>query len=102
MQKFIFIFIFLILIFSSFVLGLGVSPGKIEFDFTPNTQYNFEMKIYNTPIPIDRLVEIYVSFSKLDSDLVSEFENILELESADLIFTENDDIKSLNVNVNNV
>ena len=100
MQKFIFIFIFLILIFSSFVLGLGVSPGKIEFDFTPNTQYNFEMKIYNTPIPIDRLVEIYVSFSKLDSDLVSEFENILELETADLIFTENDDIKSLNVNVN--
>src|SRR3989344_2928916 len=76
-KLFCIIFLFVIL---PVVSGLGVSPGKIEIDFSPNLKTSFNMTVYNSPAR-NQDVKLYVGFSALDSDLISEFENIISLDT---------------------
>jgi hypothetical protein len=94
-----FFFIFLIIIFISPVLGLGVSPAKIEMEFNPNLQTSFEMGVHNYP-PKNYDVEIYSSLKKLDPEIIEEFRNIISLSNSEMTFKNNEDKKALTVNLN--
>src|SRR3989344_3685459 len=95
-KLFCIIFLFVIL---PVVSGLGVSPGKIEIDFSPNLKTSFNMTVYNSPAR-NQDVKLYVGFSALDSDLISEFENIISLDTESFSFTEQDTTKIIKVNIN--
>jgi len=91
--------ILLILILSNLVYGLGVSPGKFLVDFKPNLTTSFEMGVYNYPAK-NQDVDVYVSYSELDKDVVSEFRNVISLEKTELTFTQQEGMKTLNVSIN--
>lgn len=83
--KFFFIFLFF-LFFSNSVLGLGISPGRVEIDFEPNLQTSFEMAAVNRPAR-DQVAEIYYDLKLLGEDLAYEYENVVSFERNKIPFT---------------
>ena len=94
-------FLLFLLFFFSFngVLSLGVSPGVVEIDFEPNLQTSFEMTVINYPLE-EQVAEIYPYFITLDSEVIEEFEDIIDLETITMPFTKEESRKSLTVNFN--
>lgn len=98
MKKIFIVVLVLIIFFIPWVLGLGVSPGKIQLDFKPNSTVSFEITIINNP-PKDQNVRLYTGLSHLDKDLFYEFENVVKLESENFLFSKNNPEKKVKVNV---
>jgi len=95
------IFLCLLLGFLTFpsVFSLGVSPGIVEIDFTPNFKTNFQMGVVNTPAK-DQDVEVYVNLFQINEDVREEFRDIISLEKTSLSFIESEGGDSLLVSLN--
>ena len=94
----LFLLLFAILV-SNLISALGVSPGIIEFDFQPNAKVNFDMQIYNMPAK-DQNAEVYVNYNQLDKNIIPEFENIVEIGTKQLSFSQDETSKTSNIIIN--
>ena len=79
-----------------FVSALGVSPGKVELEFTPNLEHIFDMNIFNT-LAQKTDAEVYVYLLTLNESVRDEFNNVVSLEKTALSFTESDAQKLVKV-----
>ncbi|MEK6872036.1 MAG: hypothetical protein AABX16_03990 [Nanoarchaeota archaeon] len=85
----------LIIILVPTIIGLGISPGKIDIKFTPNLKHDFEITVSNTPLPEDRIVEIYPYLDLIGKEVAPEFQNVIILQTTKLSFTKNEAIKTV-------
>ena len=94
----LFLLLFAILVIN-LISALGVSPGIIEFDFQPNAKVNFDMQIYNMPAK-DQNAEVYVNYNQLDKNIIPEFENIVEIGTKQLSFSQDETSNTSNIIIN--
>ncbi len=92
-----FIFLFFLLFFANNVFALGVSPAKVYLDFEPNLETYFQMRVSNTPTPVERDVEIYFSNFLVDDEVEDEFGNIIIVPNRVVHFEEGEKSKSFRV-----
>lgn len=96
------VLVLLLVLSSSSVLGLGVSPAIVNVDFIPNSDYKFEMSIYNQPAR-NLNVSVYFSFLKNSEDanaVAGELGNFISFSNKKLEFSEDENMEKVNVTLN--